>query len=187
VFRIWFVIGIQSFGGGVATLSLIRQAAVLREKWITDEQFVSDWALCQITPGINLLACAILLGRRTNGFLGALLALMGLLLPSAAVTILMTALYHHVEGAPVTQKLLRGLIPASIGLGFVTAVHMGRPLVRAGFKEGSWMGLLGLGLLVSSGAVMTLQSAPSVVEVLAGAGVVFAVANLAYERSRTPA
>lgn len=182
IFRIWLLIGLQSFGGGVATLTLIRQTAVTREKWIDNEQFITFWALCQITPGINLLAFAILIGRRTNGFAGALVALAGLLLPSAFLTIAMTAAYHAVQGSPITQRAIGGLIPASIGLGFVTAYGMGRPLLKSGISKGWGMGFVSILLILASGAVMISKAAPPVIAVLAGAGAVLAIANLIYDK-----
>lgn len=182
IFKLWLLIGLQSFGGGVATLTLIRQTAVTREKWIDDDQFIMFWALCQITPGINLLAFAILIGRRTNGILGALVALAGLLLPSAILTIAMTAVYRQIQGSPVTQRVLSGLIPASIGLGLVTAYGMGKPLLRAGASKGWAIGMVSVLLILAAGTVMIGKSSPPVIAVLAGAGAVLAIANLVYDK-----
>src|SRR5215813_12053791 len=82
---IWTAIGIQSFGGGSATLFLIRKAAVEQYQWLTDEELSRYWGICQIAPGINILGLVILIGFRISGVLGAALALGGLLLPSAAI------------------------------------------------------------------------------------------------------
>src|SRR4051812_17220439 len=79
---IWFLIGLQSFGGGSATLFLIRRAAVEQYQWVSPEDFTRDWALVQAAPGINLLCITILIGHRVAGFLGGLASLLGLMLPS---------------------------------------------------------------------------------------------------------
>src|SRR4051794_7373426 len=76
---IWTVIGVQSFGGGSATLYLIRRVAVERHGWLTDEDFTRYWGICQIAPGINILGLVILIGWRVSGPIGALLSLTGLL------------------------------------------------------------------------------------------------------------
>src|SRR5438552_2895855 len=55
LFRIWAVIGAQSFGGGSATLYLIRRETVERQGWLTDDDFSRYWGICQIAPGINIL------------------------------------------------------------------------------------------------------------------------------------
>src|SRR5437016_7056601 len=77
LFWIWAAIGAQSFGGGSATLYLIRRVAVERYGWLTDDDFTRYWGICQITPGINILGLVILIGWRTGRGPGALLSLSG--------------------------------------------------------------------------------------------------------------
>src|SRR5215467_11767039 len=92
LFWIWTVIGAQSFGGGSATLYLIRRVAVDRYRWLTDDDFTRYWGICQIAPGINILGLVVLIGWRDAGAPGALLSLGGLLLPSAAITVSLTSI-----------------------------------------------------------------------------------------------
>src|SRR5688572_20997901 len=63
---LWFVIGLQSFGGGTATLFLIRRMAVDQFKWLTPDAFTRDWSLVQAAPGIILVCLMILVGRRVG-------------------------------------------------------------------------------------------------------------------------
>src|ERR1700756_2279449 len=98
---IWTVIGIQSFGGGSATLYLIRQVTVEQRGWLTDEEFTRYWGICQIAPGINILGLVLLIGFRVSGALGAALALAGLLLPSAAITAALTSIYASIQDLPL--------------------------------------------------------------------------------------
>jgi chromate transporter len=166
---IWFMLGLQSFGGGTATLFLIRRTAVERYGWLSAEQFTQDWALVQAAPGINLLCMTILVGRRVAGLAGALTALVGLLLPSVTITIVMTALYADLRDSAVIQAALRGVVPATVGLGFVLTVRMAGPLLAAGWREG-WASLLvQLLILAGSAAAILLWHLP-VVLVLCVAG-----------------
>src|SRR5215469_17072196 len=98
---IWTVVGAQSFGGGSATLYLMRRVAVERHGWITDEDFTRYWGICQIAPGINILGLVILIGFRVAGIGGAVLSLIGLLLPSAAITVALTSIYAGIREAPL--------------------------------------------------------------------------------------
>jgi chromate transporter len=166
---IWFVLGLQSFGGGTATLFLIRRAAVERHGWLSAEQFTQDWALVQAAPGINLLCMTILVGRRVAGLAGALTALVGLLLPSATITIMMTALYADLRDSVVIQAALRGVVPATVGLGFVLTVRMASPLLAAGHREGWFSLLVNVVILAGSAGAMLLWHLP-VVLVLCMAG-----------------
>lgn len=179
--RIWFLIGLQSFGGGTATLFLIRQTSVERFGWLTAEEFTKDWALVQAAPGINLLCMTILVGRRVHGLIGALLALVGLMLPSATLTILMTALYADLRNLPVTQAALHGIVPATVGMGLLLTTSMARPLLEVSKREGSFQLIVSLVILAGSALAMVLWQLP-VIAVLCGAGVIGALAMWIQER-----
>src|SRR5262245_26283863 len=116
---IWTVVGTQSFGGGSATLYLIRRVAVERYKWITEDEFTHYWSICQIVPGINILGIVILIGSRVSGVPGVMLALCGLLLPSAAITVTLTALYASFKETPFVRAAIAGVVPATVGLGLL--------------------------------------------------------------------
>jgi chromate transporter len=181
IFRVWFKLGIQSFGGGVATLALIQRAAVDNEKWVTDLEFTRYWALCQIAPGINLFALTILLGRKTGGVLGIFAALAGLLFPSITITILMTAAYAQVRHAPATQAALRGILPATIGLGLVATIQIVRPLAVTAHKQGVDTLIVSAVALVGSGALIAVWHLP-VIFALIGSAILCAV----HAWARTP-
>src|SRR5438552_9179944 len=103
---IWTVIGVQSFGGGSATLYLIRRVSVEQHGWLTDDDLSRYWGICQIAPGINILALVILIGFRVSGAMGAFVSLIGLLLPSAAITAVMTSIYAVVRDVPVVRSAI---------------------------------------------------------------------------------
>lgn len=174
--RVWFLLGLQSFGGGMATLYLIRRAAVDQHGWFTAEEFSRDWALCQAAPGINLLCMTILVGQRVAGLAGALTALIGLLLPTVTLTIVMIALYADLRTLPVVQAALRGIVPATVGLGLLLTVNMVRPLLAASQREGRMRLFVGVALLVGSVAAVLLWRLP-VILVLCSAGALDAVAT----------
>src|SRR5437867_8495695 len=107
---IWTIIGAQSFGGGSATLYLIRRVAVERYGWLTDEEFTRYWGICQIAPGINILGLVILIGWRVAGAFGAVLALSGLLVPSAAITVALTAAYASIRQTALVHAAIAGVV-----------------------------------------------------------------------------
>lgn len=176
IFRVWFMLGVQSFGGGGATLTLIRRAAVEEHHWITEEEFAREWALCLFTPGINLFAMTILLGRRIAGVRGIVLCLLGLILPSAAITILLTAFYAQIRDLAMVKAALRGVIPASVGLGLYTAYSMAVPPVLEARRASLAQLLFVLALIVGSGIAMFTKQIP-VLAILGSVGVITALAN----------
>ncbi len=135
IFRTWLAIGIQSFGGGSSTFFLIHQVCIHRG-WLTEDEFVRTWALSQISPGINLVKLTVLVAHRLRGWPGLLAGLAGLLLPSALVTVLMTAGFTLIRGQPLVQAAMRGILPATIGLSLAMAFQMGQPLFTRAYKEG---------------------------------------------------
>ncbi len=170
LFRAWFRIGAQSFGGGSSTLLLIRRVVVEQHGWISDDEVTAAWAICQIPPGINLLALTTLIGWRLGGVLGIVVSLGGLLMPSVAITIALTALYTSVQHVAAVQSALRGIIPATIGLGILMSWQLARPLLKASHAESRWSFGLSLTLFIGGGLCAVIWNVP-VVLVLAGAGI----------------
>jgi chromate transporter len=175
LFRVWLALGAQSFGGGAATLFLIRRAVVEQRGWLTAEEFTRDWSICFVAPGINLLCMTILVGRRVAGLVGSVVALVGLLLPSVTITIAMTALYSGLQRAPMVQAALRGIVPGTVGLGLLLGADMARPLVVASRRERRGSLLVSVLLLAGSATAAALWQ-PPVIVMLCGAGAISALA-----------
>ncbi len=105
------------------------------------EEFTGLWNLCVFTPGINLLALTILIGRKLAGVRGIAASLVGLLLPSAMITCLLAAGFKLVQNNPIVQAALRGVIPATAGIMLLVGVRFAQPQFSLARKEG----LLSLG------------------------------------------
>jgi chromate transporter len=165
---IWLGIGAQSFGGGSATLFLIRRVTVERHGWLTDEEFTRFWAFCQIAPGINLLCLTVLIGWRVAGAAGVVICLFGLLLPSVTITVLLAAFYAALRVLPAVQAALRGVIPATIGLGLLMSLRMAWTPLAASRREGRISLLASCAVLVASAALYVLLRPPVVAMLWAG-------------------
>ncbi len=183
LFRTWFNIGLQSFGGGTATLTMIRRQAVDEHHWLTAQEFTRYWGICQIAPGINLVGITILIGWKVATARGATLALLGLLLPSVSITIALTAGYAAIRDQPIVQSATRGIIPATCGLGLLLVWRMARPPIEESRSESSASLALSLLTLVGCALLVGVLHAP-VIGVLWGAGAVIALAAWARARAR---
>jgi chromate transporter len=165
----WLIFGIQSFGGGSSTFYLIHQACIERG-WLDEDEFVRAWALAQMAPGINLLKLTVMVGYQLRGWPGLVLASAGLLLPSAVLTVLMTAGFATIRTVPLIQAVMKGVLPAAIGLSLANAVQMAQPLFSRAQQEGR--ARLGAHLFILLGAALLLaltSISPIVILVLAGA------------------
>ncbi len=180
-FLIWLNLGLQSFGGGVATFALIRQAAVNTYKWTSEEDFTRDWGMVQLAPGVNLLALVILLGRRVMGLTGILLALFGLMLPCVLITTVLTIGYSHISGLPAVQHAIKGALPAIVALGLLSSYQMAVPIIKSAKRESPFSIFLCIFLMVASGWLLIRYAVP-VFAILICAGAVLAIYSTAYSR-----
>ena len=159
--RVWLLVGFQSFGGGATTLYLIQRTVVDEQNWLDEAEFSRINALCHVTPGINLIALTVLIGRRVRGWPGVCVSLAGLLLPSTLITVLLTAGYARVRDVPAARAALQhGIVPATVGLGLLTAERLARPLLQASRSEGKASLLLSLSLLAGSAFAVALWNVP---------------------------
>ena len=146
LFRIWAGIGLQSFGGGASTTYLIYHTFVDQRGWLLPEEYNRNWNLCIMAPGINLIGLTILIGRKLGGIRGVLVSLLGLLLPSAAITCALTAGFLKVQNIPAVQAMLRGVVPATAGIMLVMGIKYAQPLAKELKAEGKLH--LGTGLVI---------------------------------------
>jgi chromate transporter len=174
LFITFLTLGIQSFGGGSSTLIMIHNACI-KYGWMGEEEFVRTYALVQIAPGINLIKLTMLIGKQLRGWPGLFSATAGLLLPSASVTVLMTAGYTVIRNLAVVQSALKGILPATIGLGLAMAVQMVQPLVARAYREGPVRLGANLCILVASAVLLGIYNASPVVVMLASGGAAVAI------------
>ncbi len=167
LWRVWAGIGLQSFGGGASTQLLIRREFVERRPGVTADELGRFWNLCLFTPGINLIALTVLIGRKLGGPGGIVVSLAGLLLPSAAVTCVLAAGFEVVQHSPLIHAVLRGVIPATAGIMGVVAFNFAAPIVRRAQKEGVRSLSVSGAIMLGSALALILVKLPAVA-VLAG-------------------
>ena len=155
LFLIWASIGLQSFGGGASTTFLIQRAFIEKHRWLSMEEFMHLWNLCLLTPGINLVALTVLIGKKLGGTWGIVASLAGLLLPSATITCLLAAIFKQIEHVAAVQAVLRGVIPATGGIMLLVGLNFALPLIRRGYKEGA-LYLLASSVLIIACALAVL-------------------------------
>jgi chromate transporter len=184
--RAWLAIGLNSFGGGTVTLFLIRRLAVETHGWYSAAEFTRDWGLVQAAPGINLLAITILIGHRVAGFIGSLIALFGLMLPSVTINIVLAAMYAQFRTLPAIDAAIKGVIPATVGLGLLMCVNMARPLLEHSHAQGRLHLGGSIGILLFGALALVVLKVP-VFGMLLGAGVAGAFIAVIEARRRSRA
>lgn len=168
LFRIWASVGLQSFGGGASTTFLIQRAFIERHKWLSIEEFAHLWNLCILTPGINLVAVTVLIGKKLGGVWGIVASLVGLLVPSALITCLLAAIFQQIEHLPAVQAVVRGVVPATGAVMLLVGLNFAKPLFLRASKEG-WLSLLGSSVFILVCALVIIVLKVSVILVVIGA------------------
>jgi chromate transporter len=85
LFYIFARIGLFTFGGGYAMISIIEDICVERKKWISHEEMMNMTVIAESTPGPIAINCATYVGYKLAGLLGATVATFGMVLPSFVV------------------------------------------------------------------------------------------------------
>ena len=155
LFLLFLEIGAVSFGGGYGMLSVIRDQ-VLSRGMLTEEQLMNFIAVAESTPGPIAINMATFIGASQGGFLGALLATLGVILPAFTIILLVAAILKNLLKYEGVQGFLGGVRPAVAALILATAVTMG---IRTFFGLGSvygdfsfnYKGLIILGVLIAVG------------------------------------
>ena len=109
LFTVFFKIGLFTFGGGYAMLSIIEDACVDRRGWITGEEMDELVVVAESTPGPVAINCATFVGARQAGLLGAVCATLGMILPSFLVILAVSRFLDRFLELPVVANAFRGV------------------------------------------------------------------------------
>lgn len=88
-------IGFFTFGGGYAMVPLIENICVEKKKWITHDEMMNITVIAESTPGPIAINCATYIGLKKKGFIGALAATAGVILPSFLIILLISFFFDR--------------------------------------------------------------------------------------------
>jgi len=128
LFRVFLYIGATSFGGGV--VAYLREHLVHRQKWLSDDQFISALEIGETVPGLISTNVSVIVGSRLRGVRGAIAAMAGMTIPGAAAVAVLGLLYSHFRSNPEVKALLAGVSAAAVGLIFAVTLQIGRREIR---------------------------------------------------------
>lgn len=121
-------IGLMSFGGALS--GWMHREIVLRRGWMDEADFLSGLALGQIMPGANVANLSLYIGQRLRGGIGAVVALLGMLLPPMIVVVALGILYDRVAGILWLHRFIDGVAAAAIGLTIMVGIRASRRVER---------------------------------------------------------
>jgi chromate transporter len=108
-------IGLISLGGGNSMLKLLEYEAVTYRHWIGEEEFVAMLGASFLFPGLTAVKLSALIGYKTAGIAGMLLAIICLNLPGLVLT-LIGYQWLIMHDSPATRKIMIGVQYGALAL-----------------------------------------------------------------------
>jgi len=124
LFLIFLKIGSVLYGSGYVLIAFLRSDLVERLGWLTDQQLLDAIAIGQVTPG-PLFTSATFIGYLLGGVPGAVLATLGIFLPSFVFVALSNPLIPRLRNSPWAASLLDGVNAVSLGLMAAVTIQLG--------------------------------------------------------------
>jgi len=130
LFTSFLKMGLLGFGG---VLPWARRVIVDERRWLDDREFAELIGLCQVLPGPNVVNLSVIIGSRSHGPLGSLIAVSGILFVPVGLMLVIATFYASVAHEPIARNAIAGASAAAAGLIIGTAVRLllqTRPPVR---------------------------------------------------------
>ncbi len=125
IFLIFLKVGALLYGSGYVLLAFLRNDLVVNYGWLTDQQLLDAVAIGQFTPG-PVFTTATFVGYLLAGIPGAVVATIGIFLPSFLFVGLLTRIMPHIRKSPWTAAFLDGVNVAALGLMAGVTWQLGR-------------------------------------------------------------
>lgn len=135
----FFITGLFSFGGGLATIPFLKQMAE-RTGWFTLEQLMDMIAVAEATPGPIGVNIATYAGYTTAGVIGGIVATAGLLFPSVIIATIAVRLLSRFKDSTLVKSAFYALRPASLAL----IAFAGLSVLRLSILRPEFLGMSGM-------------------------------------------
>lgn len=124
LFRVFFLLGLFSFGGGMANMELIRSRVVTQQGWLTTGEFTDIISIAEMTPGPLGINIASFVGTRVAGIPGTVTATLAYVLPSFVIVMILARVYYKFRSIDTVKGVLNGLHPAVAAMVLAAAVKI---------------------------------------------------------------
>ena len=102
-------IGLFTFGGGYAMIAMIENHCVERKQWITHDEMLNITVIAESTPGPIAINCATYTGYKKAGLLGAVIATLGMIVPSFAIIYLISMFLDNFLELTIIANAFKGI------------------------------------------------------------------------------
>ena len=121
LFASFLKMGLLGFGG---VLPWARRVIVDERRWLDDRGFAELIGLCQVLPGPNVVNLSVIIGARSQGPVGSLIAVTGILFVPVGLMLLIALFYASIAHEALAQNAIAGASAAAAGLILGTALRL---------------------------------------------------------------
>ena len=125
LFLTFLKIGAFTFGGGYAMITMI-QYETEQHGWLSQAELVDFVAVSESTPGPLAVNMATFVGIKTYGIIGAVIATLGIVLPSFAIILIIAKFFAHFRDNKAVEGIMAALKPAVVGMIGTAVLAIGR-------------------------------------------------------------
>lgn len=123
LFLTFFEIGLFTFGGGYAMISIVFEK-VLEHGWLNEAELLNMIAVSESTPGPIAVNMATFVGSTQGGIFGSLCATLGVVLPSFIIILLISAVIKNFLKYEGVKAFLVGVRPCVVALILGTSINL---------------------------------------------------------------
>ena len=128
-------IGLFTFGGGYAMINILDNEFVTRKGWLDGEEFLDLVTVAESTPGPIAINCSTYIGYKKLGFVGALVATVGMCLPSFTIIYLISLFFNRFIEIPLVASAFKGIQACVVFLVLSAGLKMLKKVKKNAFNN----------------------------------------------------
>ena len=126
IFWTFLKIGAFTFGGGYAMIPLIQHEVINHRRWLREGEFIELLTIAQTAPGPIALNTAVFVGYKLRGYRGALMAVLGVVVPSFMIILVVAMFFADIRDNVWVDAAFKGMRPAVVALIVAPIVGLAR-------------------------------------------------------------
>lgn len=142
-----FALSACTIGGGYAIVSLMRTKFVEELQWLEEEEMLNLTAIAQSSPGAVAVNAAILVGFKIAGWKGALVSVLGTVLPPLIIISIISYFYDVFRDNRIVSAVLKGMQAGVVAVIYNVVIDLGGAVVKK--KEYLSLGVIIIAFVVT--------------------------------------
>ena len=134
LFASMFKIGLFTFGGGYAMISILENEFVEKKNWISHDEFMDLIVIAESTPGPIAINCATYIGYKVGKGIGAVVATLGMVIPSFSIIYLISLFFNQFLAITWVSSAFRGIQACVVFLILSAGLKMLKKMKKTAFS-----------------------------------------------------